>query len=192
MRTPIQTLETERLVLRPPVPGDAAWIGRVCRPIDVARNTLHIPHPYPADGAEKWLSDALPAISRRERYSWAVTLRDGAEPGWEGVGLVGLHPEWDHLHAELGYVIGMPWWGRGYATEAVRAVVRFVFTRTELIRLHAGHYARNPASGRVLEKCGFVREGLRPRMYRRFGEWVDLVQMRLLREEWEARPDDVR
>lgn len=178
---PIETLRTPRLILRAVAPEDAPSIAVVCAPKEVAMNTLKTPHPYTLDDAYAFLGRVADGVAKNELYSWGITLADAPD---RYIGTFGLHPNWEHRHAEVGYIIAMPEWGRGYATEAVRAVIAFAFERTPLVRLHAGYYTRNPASGRVLEKCGFVPEGVRPRMYERFGEWIDLALMRLFREDW--------
>ena len=115
-------------------------------------------------------------------------------PDGEGtlIGSAGLHVDPPHRHAEIGYVLGIDRWGKGYATEAARAIVEFGFGTLRLHRLHAGYYTRNPASRRVLEKLGFREEGRRPQMYMRFGEWVDLVLVGMLRQEWERGGDTMR
>lgn len=180
---PIEALRTTRLVLRPPRPADAPIIARNCAPLEVVMNTLTMPHPYALADAEAFLGRVKAGWESGEACTWAMTraVADGAE---ELLGCIGLRCDWTHRHAEAGYVLGMAAWGQGFATEALRAVVEYSFTRTPLERLHASYFARNPASGRVLEKCGFRPEGVRPRMYLRFGEWLDQSLMGLLREEW--------
>ena len=91
----------------------------------------------------------------------------GGGPGEAGkagelIGVTGLHPEPEHGRARLGYWIGRPFWGQGYATEAARAAVGWAFEGLDVRRLHAESFARNPASCRVLEKIGMrvLREGI--------------------------------
>lgn len=182
----IETLCTPRLVLRPLSLDDTVSVVRICAPKEVAMNTLSVAHPYTLTDAEAFLGRITESMEKRETYCWAITI---PTPSWEPgkhIGTIGLHCNWEHRHAEVGYTIGRPDWGKGYATESLRAVIAFAFARTPLVRLHAGYYTRNPASGRVLEKCGFVQEGTRPRMYQRFGDWIDLALMRLFREDWES------
>lgn len=181
-------LGTPRLVLRAPTLADAPRWELLCQPLEVAKNTLRMPHPYPAGAAAEWMARVEPLIEKGEVVRLGIFLRD--ERGGEGplIGMTGLHDISDvHKHAELGYTLGLDYWGKGYASEAAGAMVDFAFGTLGLERVHAAYFTRNPASGRVLEKVGFVREGLRERMYFRFGEWVDVAMMRLLRHEWEAR-----
>ena len=89
----------------------------------------------------------------------------------------------------MGYWIGTPYWGCGFATEATAAVVRYGFEELQLNRVHAAHFALNPASGRVLEKLGMRREGCRRQHVLKWDRYVDLVLYGLLREEYEpGRP----
>jgi RimJ/RimL family protein N-acetyltransferase len=176
------------LVLRQFEPADTPRIVALCSSFEVAKNTLTIPHPYSLADAEAFLKRVANGAERRDSYTWGITLATPAgEPG-ELQGAIGLRCDWTHRHAEAGYILGEVAWGHGYATEALRAVIRFAFTRTPLVRLHAAYFARNPASGRVLEKCGFTREGLRPSMYERFGERVDSVLMGLLKDHGNECP----
>ena len=189
---PIPTLRTARLILREPRDSDAPAWEKLCQPLEVAKNTLRMPHPYPPGAALEWVARLRQSHARGESFVFAVLVRD--EPDGEGtlIGSAGLHVDPPHRHAEIGYVLGIDRWGKGYATEAARAIVEFGFGTLRLHRLHAGYYTRNPASGRVLEKLGFREEGRRPQMYMRFGEWVDLVLVGMLRQEWERGGDTMR
>ena len=96
-----------------------------------------------------------------------------------------LEPE--HGQAELSFWIGRPWWGRGYASEGVGAVVDHALGELSINRLYAHHMQRNPASGRVLEKLGFAREGLLRQRVRKWGIYEDVWLLALLREDWKLR-----
>jgi RimJ/RimL family protein N-acetyltransferase len=181
MRGPA-TLETERLVLRPFVPADATEVHRYVSDREVAAMTSSIPHPYPDGAALAWIEKQAEAAARGESVVFAITAAPHGV-----VGAIGLHPETAHAKAELGYWIGRPHWRRGYATEAAQAVVRFGFDELHLERIHARFMTRNRASGRVLEKLGFAREGVLRRDLFRFGEFVDCELWSLLREEFTAR-----
>ena len=92
--------------------------------------------------------------------------------------------EAQHSHAELGYWIGVPYWGKGYATEAAKAVVRYGFEQIKLNRIFAHHFKPNPASGKVLRKIGMKYEGCMRQHVRKWDEFVDLELYAILREEW--------
>ncbi len=88
--------------------------------------------------------------------------------------------------AEIGYSLARDVWNRGYATEALGALLRFSFEELRLNRVEAMHDPRNPASGRVMEKCGMTREGLlRGRVYSK-GQYRDVYLFAILRKDYEA------
>lgn len=181
---PPAVLGTTRLVLRQPTDDDAPAIVEVSAPLEVVRGTLTLPHPYTLDDARVYLERVQRNAQTGPTTSFAITLR---EPPCPLIGLIGLHYDPLHEHAELGYILHMGHWGRGYISEAIPEMLRYGFDVLKLQRIHAGWYSDNPASGRVLEKAGFVREGLRPRLYKRFGVWKDVVLVRMLESEWRAR-----
>lgn len=152
---PMPTLTSERLAFRPFVPDDAPDVTRYLSDAAVARQTLTIPHPYPAGAAEEFIARLAPDWAAGKRAVWAITIRDGGAL----VGAIGLHFALAHHKAEVGYWIGVPAWGKGIATEAVRRVIAFGFDELGLHRLDAQHYVENPASGRVMIKAGMRYEG---------------------------------
>lgn len=172
-------LLTERLLLRDFTRADIPDIVRLAGAREVAATTLRIPHPYSEADAEQFLR------KRQEDqfgYSFAITLRSSGEL----CGGVGLHPDAVHPRAELGYWIGVPYWGQGYATEAARTVVDFGFRELKLQRIFAHHFAGNPASARVLQKIGMKHEGCFRRHIEKWGEFLDLENYGILRAEWQG------
>ena len=100
------------------------------------------------------------------------------------VGAISLRLELGHERAELGYWIGVPYWGRGYATEAAGAMVGYGFNELGLNRIHARHLARNPASGRVLEKAGLTHEGFHRAHILKNGRFEDIHSFAVLRADY--------
>lgn len=175
---PHPELLTQRLLLRDFRREDIPDIVRLAGAREVAATTLRIPHPYTEADAEEFLK------RRQERafgYSFAITLRVSGEL----CGGVGLHPDPAHPRAELGYWIGVPYWGNGYATEAARAVVDFGFRELKLQRIFAHHFEGNPASARVLEKIGMKHEGCSRQHIEKWGKLLDLENYGILRAEWQ-------
>jgi len=173
------TLQTERLVLRPFELSDAADVQRLAGDREIASPTLNIPHPYGDGIAEAWIEGHRGAF---EQVSRAVTLRsDGAL-----IGAISLTLRGKHDRAELGYWIGVPYWGQGYCTEAARAIVAYGFEVLGLHRICATHFARNPSSGRVMQKIGMTRESCLRHHIKKWDAFEDLVYYGLLREEWEG------
>src|SRR5439155_2610391 len=128
-------------------------------------NTLMIPHPYPDGAAEVWINKQRTA----DEINFVITLRESGELA----GAMGLIVNRDHARAEIGYWIAVPYWNRGYATEAGRAVVRYAFDELKLNRVFAEHFTRNAASGRVMQKIGMRREGTLRRHIIKWDEVID-------------------
>lgn len=171
------TLKTERLILRPFRMDDAEDVARLCNDRAIAATTLLIPHPYSAGDAEDWIAGHQDRCDSGRGVDFAVTAKDGGEL----VGAVGLGIDKEHDRAEIGYWIGVPYWGRGYATEAGAAVLRWALEVRGLERVFAYHFASNPASGRVLEKIGMRREGVSRSHLKKWGERHDCVLYGIVR-----------
>lgn len=169
---PIQpTLETRRLRLRPFVLADAAAVQRLAGAWEVAETTLLIPHPYPDGAAEQWIATHPSSWLAGDGVTCAITQRATGTL----VGAIGLTTDRESNSAELGYWVGVPYWNRGYATEAARAVVQFGFDVLGVRQIHAQHFPRNPASGRVLEKIGMHCDGIERDAIRKWGRLEDIV-----------------
>lgn len=177
---PQPVLTTERLALRPFTAADAPAVQRLAGAREVADTTLNVPHPYEDGMAEAWIAERAEVYVRGEGVSFAITSReDGALVGAIGLRLSGRFPR-----GELGYWIGVPYWNHGYATEAARALIGFGFGTLGLHRIHAAHFSRNPASGRVMEKVGMRSEGTLREHLRRWDRFEDVVVYGILRREW--------
>jgi ribosomal-protein-alanine N-acetyltransferase len=176
-------LTTARLKLRPFTQDDAAEVQRLAGDRDIADTTLNIPHPYEEGAAERWIGTHAELYAKGELLVFAVTDRSKGHL----VGAVGLVPKPDHGRAELGYWIGKPYWGRGYAAESAAEVVRYGFDTLGLNRIYARYMERNPASGRVMEKIGMMREGLSRQHVKKWETFENLVQYGILREEYQER-----
>jgi [ribosomal protein S5]-alanine N-acetyltransferase len=148
-------IETARLRLRAFRADDAASVQRQLSDREVACATASIPHPYPEGAATAWIVAAALRESAGEARVLAITRAADAVL----VGAIELRLGRGGQRAELGFWIGRAHWGRGYATEAGRAVVRWAFQVLGLHRVHAAHFTRNPASGAVLRNLGMRHEG---------------------------------
>src|SRR5438270_289420 len=120
-----QTLETSRLVLRPLALEDAPAISRLAGRREIADTTLAIPHPYSEVQAQEWLKAHVgPSEPNRREMIFAVTLK----PDDQLIGTMGLREiDKDHCLAEIGFWVGVDFWGKGYATEAAAELLRFAF-----------------------------------------------------------------
>lgn len=124
------------------------------------------PHPYTAADAAAWLE-----ASQRQEPETHFAIASAREL----VGGIGLELQEDvHRHtAEIGYWLGEPFWGRGIATRAVRAMTGWAFAQFSLVRIYARVFTSNPASARVLEKCDYAAEGRCRLAVRKDGRWLD-------------------
>ena len=174
------TLHTPRLLLRPFTLADAADVQRLAGAREIASTTAVIPHPYEDGMAEEWISTHAPALAEGRSITYAITL---AETG-DLCGAIGLSLTPDHQRAELGYWVGVPYWGRGYCTEAALAVRDLGFSELGLHRVEAVHLARNPASGRVMQKIGMRHEGTLREHVLKWGVFETIECYAILRSEW--------
>ena len=169
------TLETERLILRTPRPGDIAgmvvWLGDY----NVSRNMARVPHPYGEEDAEMFVA----GIRREGRhYAFSIVRKsDGCFMGGTG-----LHE--DATGFEFGYWLGAPFWGQGYATEAAHRLVTFAFQDLGQATVHAGWFYDNPASGHVLAKLGARHNGSAMRESRARGMAILCHDMLLTRTDF--------
>jgi RimJ/RimL family protein N-acetyltransferase len=174
-------LEGGSIRLRPLRVEDAARIVEIAGAREIADTTISVPHPYKPETAVAWIEQAAKQWLAGTGVIFAMETTGERQM----VGSIGLR-EVDrvHLQAELGFFVGVPWWGRGFATTALRILLPFAFGPIGLNRVHAHHMVRNPASGRVLEKVGFRREGLLRQRVRKWGVFEDVVLLALLRSDW--------
>lgn len=174
----IPTIETARLVLRPFGPEDAPALQLLAGNYEVARGTLTMPHPYEDGVAEAWIATHHAKGESGEGVVLAMTTADDGV-----VGAIGLEIEEEHQRGELGYWVGVPYWGRGYATEACAGLLRYGFDVIGLNRIEAQHFLSNPASGRVMQKLGMRFEGIARERFVRFGELEDAALYGILAHE---------
>jgi [ribosomal protein S5]-alanine N-acetyltransferase len=174
-------IQTERLTLRPLTLEDAPTVQQLAGRREIAAMTLSIPHPYSLEQAQDWLAKRLAAVTEGKDVVFGIVSNNTGQL----IGAVGLREiDADHSRAEMGFWIGVDWWGQGYATEASRAVVRCGFEQLKLNRIYAHHMTKNPASGRVLEKVGLRREGLLRQAMRKWDHYEDIMLYAILREDW--------
>jgi ribosomal-protein-alanine N-acetyltransferase len=156
--------------LRPYSQEDIPALVRLAGVREVAATTLRIPPPYTEQNAVEYLAICQAESESGPITRFAVTWRDGGE----FCGGAGLRLDPAHEHAELGYWLGVPFWGHGYATEAARAVMNYGFDTLGLHRVYASYFAGNAHSGRVLEKIGMRYEGRMRGHIRKWGRFQDL------------------
>ena len=169
----IPVLTTERLTLRAPHHGDVRAITHLANDRRVAENTLGVPHPYGNGDAEQFIA----AVNWQDGEATFVVTRDG-----ELIGICSVAMR--EGTAEIGYWLGVPFWGAGYATETARAVIDHAFADLDYQALAAGARVSNPASRRVLEKCGFQWNGVALYRIRAINSAAPVDRFRLDRGLW--------
>lgn len=172
----IPVLETKRLALRAARLEDAKAIAALANDRRIAENTARIPYPYKLADAEQFIAGA----SKKGEAAYLVTLRDGTI-----VGACGLMFRDDDA-PEIGYWLGVPYWNKGYATEALHALIDYAFTDLTHDVVQAGARVTNPASRRVLEKCGFQWTGVGLYRINSIKSSAPIDRFRLERRIWSA------
>lgn len=177
-----KVLSTERLALRPFRADDAEeMFENWASDPEVTKFLTWTPHKS-VEETRALLTVWEEESKKEDCYHWAITL------GGEVIGdiaLVFVRGE----NAVVGYCLSRRFWGKGIMTEAFRAVLKFCFEEAGFHRIEASHAAENPASGRVMEKCGLRYEGTRRKAFRLLstGEWADIVIRAILEEDYFAQ-----
>ena len=206
----IPRLYTPRLCLRPFTLADAPRVQQLAGDPRIAATTAALPHPDPHDAAEKWIKSHQAAAALGNKFEFAITLAGTRTPNRESdltdtgfvIGAIGIGdagefasfqiPDGDQEFATLGYWIGVPFWNKGFATEAARALLDFAFHRRHYPRVVACHFAHNPASGRVMQKLGMTQQGTLPNHFHKNGQFHDLVQYTILEQDWSRQRKPLR
>lgn len=171
-------IATERLVLRPPHETDAEEMAELADNINVARMLAHMPHPYTIGDAEKFIARAQENIGRACIYS--ITEADTGRL----IGVGSLHEIANEQEPHMGYWIGEPYWGQGYASEAARALVDLYFKVTNRPKLLVSARVSNEASKKVIRKCGGLHVGTSQAVHPLLGEIQQLDHFEITRESW--------
>ncbi|QTA89765.1 GNAT family N-acetyltransferase [Desulfonema magnum] len=176
------SLRTERLILRPFGLSDANDVRRLAGERAIASVTLNIPYPYEEGMAEEWISGHQESFEKRETANFAIVRIEKEIL----IGAIGLMLTQEDQRAELGYWIGRPYWNNGYCTEAAKTVLRYGFIRLNLNKIHASHFKRNSASGRVMRKIGMSHEGCQKQHVKKWEFFQDLELYGILRRDYQA------
>jgi ribosomal-protein-alanine N-acetyltransferase len=173
------TLETERLILRPPARADIPAIVKYAGDPRVALKMTRMPHPYHLGHAVEWLESIE---TDRENGDVVFGIERKSDPGL--IGIISLELRADKCSADTGYWVGVPYWRNGYVTEALREVLRYAFEDRGLLYVGAWHMMGNPASGRVMQKARMKFEHVVRGGINRFGTLHDRVNYGLFADEW--------
>ena len=181
-----KTLETRRLVLRRwrfcAADAQAMFDNWACDP-EVTRFLTWEPH-QSINVTQAVLSEWVGSYEQPDFYQSASCLRETDEP----VGSISVVNCQENVSAfEIGYCIGRYWWRQGITSEALQAVINYLFAEVGALRICADHDSRNPNSGRVMRHCGMTYEGTLRQACRSNAGIGDMYVHAILRSEWEAR-----
>ena len=152
-----QRLETDRLILRRFVNEDAAAMYKNWASDEEVTKYLTWPTHSSQEISRSVTESWVKRYTNENYYQWAIVLKDN---GNEPIGSITvLNMKEDISMAHIGYCIGRTWWYRGITSEALKAVMDFLFDVVDVNRIEARHDPRNPNSGKVMKKCGMKYEG---------------------------------
>ena len=176
-----ERIETERLILRKAQEGDAADLLEYASDPEVVETLMW--------GGLTTIEEARSSIFD---YYWASPGKWLIEHKATGKMIGGIDLQLKHSHDKVtfGYVLNKRFWGKGYMSEAFKAVLDLCFGQLEVNRAEARHYTNNPASGRVMEKAGMVREGMALQGERVKGEFRDVIFYGITKEMWRRNMDE--
>ena len=179
----LPVIETERLILRKLTMRDASDMFRYCQDKEVARHVLWEAHTSILE-TRAYIRYNLYQYRSGEPASWGIVLRETNRV----VGTIGyMSYNADNSTVEIGYSLAREQWSKGLMTEALLAVIGETFRTLKVHRIEAMHFTDNPASGRVMEKCGLIHEGhMRERICCK-GVFRDVEMWGILRKDWEKQ-----
>ncbi len=181
-RQPTPRLETDRLILRGPLPADADDVYETHRHKSVADGVISIPHPCPPDHGEAWIRWVLEEAPAASLHIWVLEDRGSGRV----VGDCGAQIDLKHRVAGVGYLLHPDHRGRGLMTEALRAVFGWLFEAhtPPIERIYADVFPENGPSLRLCDRLGMTREGVLRGSVRKNDRQRDAVRSAILRSEF--------
>ena len=184
-------ISTERLDLTLPEPEDArrlfALVGgeqrrEVC-------GTLVWDGPDSLDEIKHWIARCHDAVFEEWGYHWVIRDRTGTFAPEQGavMGAIGTRPRDTPGRADVGYWLGVPYWGRGIMNEALSALLDRCFSDFDMSKVEADVFAENARGRRLVESVGMSQEGTIRHAYRKYGRWVDMATYGILAAQWRNR-----
>lgn len=176
-----QLIETPRLILRMAQMTDAEPMFRNWASDPEVTKFLTWPTYQSIDSAYYILDLWTKAYEKQDFYQWMIELKEIGEP----IGSISVVNHRDDIaSAEIGYCIGQAWWHKGIVTEALGAVIDYLFEVVAMNRIEAKHDTNNPNSGDVMKKCGMKYEGTSRASDRNNQGICDIAQYAMLRRDW--------
>ena len=176
-------LQTKRLWLRERLDSDIEAIVELAGDRAIYEGTCLVPHPYERHMAVEFTQKCRQAFKEGTAIAWSIAL-DQTSPL---IGVMALRLDKAHDSADLGYWVGKPYWGNGYCTEALLAVIEYGFNSLNLNRIEGRHFADNPASARVMEKAGMPLDGVLREQFKKDGIYKSMAVRSILRGDYFAQ-----
>lgn len=173
-------LITNRLRLRKIQLSDVSSLLKYANNKNISDQIFNIPFPYKEEDAIYRLNFVLQGFKNKERYVFAITLKNSKEL----IGEIGLHLDKANNSAQFGYWIAEPFWGKGIATEATSAILKFGFEKLYLNKIYATHYPENKASGKVMLNNKMIKEAELKEHYRINNVYRSVIQYRMTKQEY--------
>lgn len=170
------TILTDRLYLRLFEKSDAESVQALCNNFNIYKSTLYLPYPYSLNNALVWMENHKENFDEDRSYEFAITDRLSGDL----YGAISLSNNQKFNNGEMAYWIGEEYWGKGYGTEAAKAIVEFAFEEKKLHKVFARYFKSNIASGRIMQKVGMVQEGLLKDQVVKDGRYEDLFYYGLI------------
>jgi len=183
--TEFPTLHTPRLTLGQIEVSDIPSIVKYANNPSISKMLRSVPYPYHEDNAIGWLNRIRTKFEQKKGYTFRISLAN--ENSF--IGNIGIGIKKAHQKAMVGYWLAEPFWGKGYMTEAMAAVLKFGFEELHLNKICATFLADNPASGRVMIKNGMVKEAEFVDDEFNNGKFLTIMQYRLTKDEYEKNSD---
>jgi len=184
MTVQIPTMETPRLILRKLRREDTSlFFSRLASSEEVTKYMLWIPHEDLSESAAS-IEKVLKRYETGESCRFCIALKESDEL----IGIIDLlRLDEDAKSCSFAYMLGADFWGKGYGTEAVKAVFGFAFDVLGMEVIAADHFADNPASGAVMRKAGMVWQRTLPRQYEKNGQFFDAEEYRITKQQWDMQ-----
>lgn len=173
-------INTDRLRLRQVRHSDISSLVKYCNNKKIADQIINIPYPYGEADAIYRMNFVIQGFKNKERYVFAITFNDKDEL----IGEIGLHLDKINDSAQFGYWIAEPLWGKGIATEALAAILKFGFETLNLNKIYATHYPDNLSSGKVMLNNKMIKEAEMKEHYKIDEVYKDVIQYRLTIAEY--------
>jgi len=181
-----QTIETERLTLRRFELADAETMFRNWANDDEVTRFMRWQTHKDVDVSRGVMQQWVESYKDDSSYHWGICLKDG-----EMIGSIGAFVTEIDYRANIGYCIGRKWWNKGYTSEALKALIDYMFTNTDIERLEAYHAAENAASGKVMINAGMAHEGFARHKFKSREGFHDSDLYGIIREMWEEKADEI-